>query len=501
MAIGTEFTISGNATTTLGYDMDDEKLGFKNEAEANISLVFAPGKMMDGDEMMEKEEMSGWVGSLELSDFRISIDSDHKHGKDDAQDPQYVEQSLGRYYICFEHDADGMCTKGASYDKEERSRTGLLVREPKIVAKLQNGPLWIQIFSGRDTDTGGPANDAGMIGPVENDSDKPSKNIEALHDKWQATCKVDPMTNVRSCDNKLYDDMHKAIRDNEDLPKKGDNAAESNDGDNDVHTDGGGQGITLGYTTGDLDFQVGVSSDQPFDNDKDGGFMVSAVLGVNVGPAELDLQVVQGIQVEEVGSDDTGLSGKLTTTFGDVSLNAGADVVVTQDPDLEATEFNEAMLWETGGGAEVLLTPNTKISTNFIYSSKMNVGSDVEVVLDDKSGLVEGLDLALTWGMFDLANGDPNGAPTENNESDMFLSGEIIYALEAMGGTFKPGTKVTLNQVDGEDAVVGLEVRGILTDAIPHTEFGLKWKTGRLADAGGMDAEQGTVSLWTKISY
>jgi hypothetical protein len=378
----------------------------------------------------------------------------------------------------------------------------LLVREPKIVAKLQNGPLWIQIFSGRDTDTGGPANDAGMIGPVEDDSDKPLKAIGPLWTKYLASCKADPKTNVVSCDGALYDDVYEAIRDNEDLPVKGDNVAESNDGANDVHTDGGGQGVTLGYTTDDLDFQVGISSDQPFDNDKDGGFLVSAVLGVDVGPAELDLQVVQGIQVDEVGSENTGVAGKLTTNFGDVTLNVGADLIVKpgveDDPD---TVVNEGMDWETGGGAEVALTPNTMVSANFIYSSKTNVGSDVEVVLDDKSGLVEGLDLAVTWGMFDLANGAADGAPTENNESDMFLSGEIIYAVEAMGGSFKPGTKVTLNQVDGGDAVVGLEFRGILTDAIPHTEFGLKWKTGRLVDAGGKDAEQGTVSLWTKISY
>ena len=38
MMIGTEFKISGDATATIGYDIDDEQLGFKNESSSNISL-------------------------------------------------------------------------------------------------------------------------------------------------------------------------------------------------------------------------------------------------------------------------------------------------------------------------------------------------------------------------------------------------------------------------------------------------------------------------------
>lgn len=41
----------------------------------------------------------------------------------------------------------------------------------------------------------------------------------------------------------------------------------------------------------------------------------------------------------------------------------------------------------------------------------------------------------------------------------------------------------------------------MLTDAVPATEFGLKWATDRLVDSGPTEAEQGTVSLWTKIKY
>ena len=38
MAIGTNFSVSGSATATVGYDIDDEQFGFKNEFSSDISL-------------------------------------------------------------------------------------------------------------------------------------------------------------------------------------------------------------------------------------------------------------------------------------------------------------------------------------------------------------------------------------------------------------------------------------------------------------------------------
>ncbi len=36
MAIGTNFSVTGDATATVGYDIDDEQFGFKNEASSDI---------------------------------------------------------------------------------------------------------------------------------------------------------------------------------------------------------------------------------------------------------------------------------------------------------------------------------------------------------------------------------------------------------------------------------------------------------------------------------
>ena len=144
----------------------------------------------------------------------------------------------------------------------------------------------------------------------------------------------------------------------------------------------------------------------------------------------------------------------------------------------------------------------------------------MKVVLADKSGLVENLNLDLTWGMFDITGGDATDAKgkakavDENDKSDLLIEAGLSYAI-AVGGmddmgddemmmkgpTLTPGTKVTVNQLDGGDATVGLEVRATLADAVPATTFGLKWATKRLFDVDDKEAEQGVFTLWTKIVY
>ena len=434
MAIGTNFSISGDATATAGYDLDDQVFGFKSASSANIKIELVakqssakPGEMMDG-----------WYGSIELNDFQIVIDSDEEDS------PEYV---------------DATTTDPANPVK---SRTGLYIAEPDIVATLKNGPLFLKIFAQ-------PDNKADLVAHVEDDED----------------------------------DDHKA---------------EGDDDGNDVGANiNKGHGITLGYDTEDLDLAIGVSSEEEFSEGDEhddstytaGPYAVSADLGVEVGPARLDISFAQGLKNNEDTTpqdddDDTGIGAKLTTTFGDIEISGGADIQMTGDTDDPDTEANEQMDWEAGASAMVALTPNTSLKSDFIFSSEVAVATDVAVELTDKSGLVESLDMSLKWGMFDIDGGDPNATSmTENDLSDLFVQGKLDYGLEAMGGTLTPGTTVTVNQLDGSEdhTYVGLEVRAVLTDAVPATEFGLKWATDRLVDSGPTEAEQGTVSLWTKIKY
>ena len=76
MAIGTNFSISGSATATAGYDIDDEQFGFKNESSANIKIVLVAKQSTNNSEMVDMS--GGWYGSIELNDFQIVIDSDEE---------------------------------------------------------------------------------------------------------------------------------------------------------------------------------------------------------------------------------------------------------------------------------------------------------------------------------------------------------------------------------------------------------------------------------------
>ena len=433
MMINQEFTVSGDAKATVGYNIDNEQFGFKNESSASIKLELVPKASIDNSGMVG---MEGWVGYIELNDFKIIIDS----GDEDSTEFLKSETMMD----------DPMTMEADEAADAEKDRTGLIVTAPTIVAKLKNGPLFLQIFDA-------PGNEAGLVDAIENDEDE-------------------------------------------------DNAAESDDQPNDVHTNLGGMGVTLGYDTADLSVALGVTSDEDYDagTPEDNSFAISAALGVDVGPAKLDLQVVQGLAAAEdmdVDADDTGVAGKLTTTFGEIALSAAADLVMTGETNDPVTAENEAMDFEVGVGAEMTLTEHTMFGAKYLYSSEQDVASDVEVWLSDKSGLVDRLGMGLTWGLFDINNGAAGGPATENDSMDMLVTGNLTYDLDAMGGTLTPGAELTINQIDGADATVGLTVNAILTNAVPATEFGLQWKSATLFDVGETEAEQGTITAWAKIAY
>jgi hypothetical protein len=464
----------------VGYDIDDEQFGFKNDSNSTIKIEFVAKQSTNNHETVDMS--GGWYGSIQLKDFQIRIDSD-----EEDSDPYVKAIKAGAPGICADDanksykkdDFITMACKGG-LDTRAEQRSKLFVDEPEITATLKNGPLFLQIFDK-------PASKADLIPHIENDPDK---------------------TN--------------------------DNAAESDDEDEDVGLDLDGAGITVGYTTSDLTFKVGIASDVSYDKDDDantpakdesaGSFTVSADLKVNVGPATLDLAFVQGLKNEDDlddPADDTGVGALLTTVFGEVSLSAGADVHMTGETDVEGTPENEAMKFDLGGNATVTLTEHTSLKSDFLHSTEPAAATDVEVVLSDKSGLVQDLSMDLTWGLFDITGGEAADAtgtanPADaNDKSDLFVQADLSYAIavgddmddmgddEMMmkGPTLTPGAKVTVNQLDGGDAGVGLEVRAVLEHAIPATTFGLKWATVQLVDSGKNKAKQGIITLWTKIKY
>lgn len=459
MAIGTNFSVSGDAKTTAGYDIDDSHFGFKNDASANIKIELV-AKQSTSNAMMEDDMMEpGWVGSIELKDFKIIIDSDDEDSELRYDADQCQDDS----------DEDGVKENQMAINKCEKSttsRSGLIISEPDITAKLKNGPLFLQIHSE-------PDNEANLVSHVEDDE----------------VSEGDPM---------------------------GDRTAESDDDPHDVGINLSGQGLALGYDSGGLKVALGITSDLAWDDKKkpnEGSFVISADMGVALGPAGLKLQVVQGLKGEkdtDADADDTGFGAELSTSFGEgraITLTGGADVVMTGDADDPETEESESMDFEFGAAADVTLVAmddnKTTLGAKYIYSTEKMVASDVMVKLDDSGGLVDRLGMGLTWGLFDINGGDTaeTAAKDRNDVMDMFLEGKLSYKIDAMGGALTPQATVTLNQVDDDKADVGLKIAAVLTEAVPATEFGLQWESTQLTEGASGEAKQGEVTAWAKITY
>ena len=116
MMVGTDFSISGDAKATVGYDLDKEAFGFKNEANANIKFEVVAKNSSDNGMMGE----DGWVGAIYLKDFKIVIDSD-----DEDSDLRYKAECQD------DSDMDGISEdQQAPAEMKDTSRSGLVVTAP-----------------------------------------------------------------------------------------------------------------------------------------------------------------------------------------------------------------------------------------------------------------------------------------------------------------------------------------------------------------------------------
>jgi hypothetical protein len=405
-----------------------------------------------------------------------------------------------------------------AYSHAEHTHYGnLVVDNPTIAAKLVNGPLSIKIYAE-------PGNAAGLIGPVENN--KPGD------------------------EDGISDTDHKA---------------ESDDGEYDVHADLDGQGITLGYDSedGDVSVALGITSDVTYDakkadkSPKYGGFAVSGDIKVDIGPAKVALQVVKGIEGRDgdnqpVGTNETGFGAKITGDLGSLSLSAGVDFLLdhkatavspaapTRSLDsyeagtysgLEATvpcvyrpgtkDFlctakakvptppvepaDDEVEWEFGASVSLSLTDTTKLSAEFIHSTRERVNTDVMVEFSDDQGVIENLKWSLAWGLFDLSKDgwEQTTYKTFNNQSDMLMKGDLSYGFDAMGGKLTPGVSVIVNNIDDDPAEVTTKIKMVLTEAIPLTEIGVQWASESLfePDDGDDSNNLGVLTAWTKVKY
>ena len=136
---------------------------------------------------------------------------------------------------------------------------------------------------------------------------------------------------------------------------------------------------------------------------KKGDWYANGDIEVDIGPAEVKLQLVQTIKGDDsdpAKGTETGFGAKITGDLGDLSLSAGADVVLTGATDDEPAKTD----YELGAGLGFALSTGTKLEANYIYATDKDVASDMFVELKDDGtmgdgmGLIENVKLGLAWG-------------------------------------------------------------------------------------------------------
>ena len=143
----------------------------------------------------------------------------------------------------------------------------------------------------------------------------------------------------------------------------------------------------------------------------------------------------------------TGFGAKITGNLGDLSLSAAGDVVLVGATGDEAASTD----YELCAGLAFALTDTTTMDADYIYSTDKDVASDVE----DTAGIIENLSLALSWGLYDLSNGNPDNEDKGHNDKlDMMVGANLGYGFEALGGKLTPSIDVKYNRLDSDKAVV-----------------------------------------------
>ena len=143
----------------------------------------------------------------------------------------------------------------------------------------------------------------------------------------------------------------------------------------------------------------------------------------------------------------------------------------------------------TGATLGFALTDTTKMDAEYIYPTDKDVASDLYVTLsDDSAGIIKNLSLALSWGLYDLTNGNPdNDVQAAQRQAEM-VGANLGYGFEALGGQLPPSIDV-----------MDTEIELVLTEAIPQAELGMKWKSDSPFDSD--DDSMGVLTAWTKVTY
>lgn len=253
--------------------------------------------------------------------------------------------------------------------------------------------------------------------------------------------------------------------------------------DSDIGTDlseNGGVKVAFGFDPVDISVGLTTLNDETGDPE-DQEFQLSATLDASFDPITVGVSLAQDLGTSQDGA--TIIGSKVGGTFGPATVSVGVDV------DTNAENF------EAGGGVDLTVVDGVDVGVDFIYSDNTAVALDAEVAVG--LGIIDGLDIDLAAGLYDLAGGDTTaGADTrQDDELDVSIGVDVSFATDALGGSLTTAVGFDTDTINSGDATNGADLTVTLAGQIPNTEFVLAWSDSDLSEFDG------TVSLTTKVSY
>ncbi|ADN01154.1 hypothetical protein STHERM_c01800 [Spirochaeta thermophila DSM 6192] len=130
-----EYSISGSATSTVGYDLDGKTFGIKNETSADLTITFVEGTEEKGGDgpvygWIKLEGFSAKAGNNIVEEDVVLYDAD---GNDITEDVKSV-----------------LASSGVNVDSI-KAKSDFVITPPSITAKLMMGPAYLLITT-KDTD-------------------------------------------------------------------------------------------------------------------------------------------------------------------------------------------------------------------------------------------------------------------------------------------------------------------------------------------------------------
>lgn len=240
----------------------------------------------------------------------------------------------------------------------------------------------------------------------------------------------------------------------------------------------GSGGVTIGMDSEMFDLMIFLATETGYDGTlvaDNSSFLLGSDIAVTAGPATIALDIVKLMGVD---ADELAIGANVALALGDISANAGADVILA----------GSTTSMEFGCGASIPSGPLTA-TIAAAYSDTMNADAEVTLALD-----LGDIDPSLMLGIYDIGVATPD-------QMDWLAKFTLGYVMGIM----------TLSVTTGYDSYgeAPLSISATLADFIPKTTLVLAYTSDSLIDAtsvsasdgGGIAADLGTVTAALTVSF